>query len=304
MKVKKKLTIFTPVFNRKKLLKRLYKSLLIQEDKRFEWLIIDDGSNDNVDKLIRKWMIDNKIDIRYIYQENQGKYIAHNRGVEYAKGELFFCVDSDDFLANNAVSSILEFWCQNKSKYISGILALKGRKNNKLIGDKLPNRLNNCSLYELSQKHKCKGDRSLIYRTDILKKYMFPEICNVKFIGESIIYDQIDQNYSMILMREVLTICEYQSQGYTSNAIDLIVKYPIGYKIYYNQRIDMAFTLKERLRYIFRYNGFKIMSNDKKYDYKGKYIFLVKALRPLGFLVYWYYLFKNKNYSSFFNNIG
>ena len=66
------ITVFTPTYNRCDTLKRLYKSLLNQNCKDFCWLIVDDGSADDTQKLVSKWIDENKISIRYYRQENQG----------------------------------------------------------------------------------------------------------------------------------------------------------------------------------------------------------------------------------------
>ena len=87
------LTVFTPTYNRAYILGELYESLLRQTDKRFMWLIVDDGSGDNTKELINGWKNDNKIAISYFYQKNGGKSLAHNLGVEKCSTELFTCVD-------------------------------------------------------------------------------------------------------------------------------------------------------------------------------------------------------------------
>ena len=48
-------TVFTPTYNRAHLLPTLYKSLQDQACKDFEWLIIDDGSEDNTEEIVKKW---------------------------------------------------------------------------------------------------------------------------------------------------------------------------------------------------------------------------------------------------------
>ena len=102
------LTIFTPSYNRSRELIRLYGSLLVQNDMRFEWVIVDDGSTDDTRSLIARWLGGSSpFPIRYIYQENSGKHVAHNRGAQEARGGLFMCVDSDDWLEANAVATIL-----------------------------------------------------------------------------------------------------------------------------------------------------------------------------------------------------
>ena len=65
------LTIFTPTFNRAYTLHKCYESLLRQTCKNFIWLIIDDGSTDNTKELVNSWINENKINIRYYYQENK-----------------------------------------------------------------------------------------------------------------------------------------------------------------------------------------------------------------------------------------
>ena len=103
------ITIFTPTYNRKKTLPKLYESLKNQNDKDFEWLIVDDGSSDGTDKLIEEYKKENILNIRYFYKENGGKQRAVNFGVEKSQGEYFFIVDSDDFLSSDAVSKIKEY---------------------------------------------------------------------------------------------------------------------------------------------------------------------------------------------------
>ena len=104
------LTVCTPTYNRAHTLPRLYESLVRQTSQDFEWLVVDDGSTDNTRELVDGWVAEGRIRIRYVYKENGGKPSAHNLGVRLAAGELFFCVDSDDYLTDNAVELILSAW--------------------------------------------------------------------------------------------------------------------------------------------------------------------------------------------------
>ena len=119
------ITVFTPAYNRANLLDRLYASLVNQQCKDFEWLIVDDGSSDNTKDVVNSFIQDNKIDIRYIYQDNKGKHVAFNTGVKNANGNLFFCVDSDDFLSDNCISDIVECSECVSNDNIAGIIAKK-----------------------------------------------------------------------------------------------------------------------------------------------------------------------------------
>lgn len=100
--------IVTPTYNRAYILGNLYQSLLKQTKKDFYWMIVDDGSTDNTEVLVKEWIIDNKIQIQYLKIENSGKSAAINCALDVAKGKLFFCVDSDDYLNDMAIEKILE----------------------------------------------------------------------------------------------------------------------------------------------------------------------------------------------------
>lgn len=102
-----KFTIFTPTYNRKELLKKLYVSLQNQTFKDFEWLIVDDGSNDGTNELVKDFLKEKKLDIKYFFKENGGKQRAYNFALEKAQGELFICLDSDDKYQNYGLEIIL-----------------------------------------------------------------------------------------------------------------------------------------------------------------------------------------------------
>ena len=105
------LTIFTPAYNRAHTIKRTYESLLKQNNKDFIWLIIDDGSTDCTKELAKEWMsTDNGFEIQYVYKENGGMHTAHNIAYEHIDTVLNICIDSDDYLAEDAVNKIINKW--------------------------------------------------------------------------------------------------------------------------------------------------------------------------------------------------
>lgn len=286
-------TIFTPTYNRAKLLKRIYNSLRFQTNQDFEWVIVDDGSSDDTKAVVEEWIDEAIIKIKYVYQDNGGKHIAFNTGVKNASGELFFCVDSDDYLPENCVKEIIDAFSSVKDEKIAGIIGLKTDVNGNILSKLFPQELTRTTTYDLVNKYKCYGEKALVYKTDILRKYPYPEIENEKFVGECVVYDKIDKDYEMLVINKILTICEYQPDGLTNTIFINMLKNPTGYKIFYKQRIDMAYALKERIGYIIRYNAFKILSKDNEYDYNGKYNVLVNFLKPFGWLLTKYYNKKN-----------
>ena len=103
-----RITVFTPTYNRSYIIERLYHSLKRQTFRDFEWIVIDDGSTDDTELRFTQIQNDsNDFPIHYIKTANGGKHRAINKGVTRASGELFYIVDSDDFLPDDALEIIL-----------------------------------------------------------------------------------------------------------------------------------------------------------------------------------------------------
>lgn len=234
------LTIFTPTYNRAYILPKLYESLIRQSNKNFIWLIVDDGSNDNTQEIIKKWKKDNYIKIEYIKQHNQGKHIAHNIGVDNCKTDLFFCVDSDDYLLDNAVEDIYRDYYNIEDNNISGIVSIKMTEMREAVGTNMPIGIKYSSLSDLYEKYKFKGDTALVFKTDILKTYKFPKINGEKFVGEEYIYSQIDEHYKLYISRYKYYVCEYLDDGYTKNIFRTIVRNPKGYMILKKTKLQVS----------------------------------------------------------------
>lgn len=120
-------TVFTPSYNRANLLGKLYVSLCQQNFDSFEWIIVDDGSTDNTSELIESFIAENKIDIKYYRQQNQGKHVAINTGVSLARGKWFFIVDSDDYLTQDSLAMTCKYTSSIEDNYqFAGVAGLRG----------------------------------------------------------------------------------------------------------------------------------------------------------------------------------
>lgn len=215
-----KLTIFTPTYNRGYCLNDLYKSLLKQKYNDFEWLIIDDESTDNTDKIVSKWIEENKLNIKYIKQKHGGKHRAINKALDIVKGEYFFIVDSDDTLTYNAVELIYKWISELNDEKIAGVAGTKISKDGKIWGG-IPN------IYEKGyidasnferEKYKLLGDKAEVFKTEIIKKYKFPEFHNEYFITEDVCYQEIAADgYKMRWYNEPIYICDYLEDGLTNS---------------------------------------------------------------------------------------
>ena len=211
----KKITIFTPTYNRAYCIHELYKSLKRQSCMDFEWIILDDGSTDNTNQLCEKWIReDNTFEIIYIKTKNKGKMSAINKGVKLSTTPLFFIVDSDDYLSNDAIEKVIDMYAsiEDKSKFC-GVAGLRVHKNGKLIGTTFDgNYIDGTSLERA--KYKITGDKSEVFFTDILKRYKFPEFAGEKFITENVVWLKMaSDGYLIRWFNEPIYICEYMEGG-------------------------------------------------------------------------------------------
>lgn len=281
----KLLTIFTPTYNRAHTLPKLYKSLCEQSSQEFQWLIVDDGSFDNTKEIIKKWINEKKVTIIYLFRENGGKMRAHNLGVQNTNTELFLCVDSDDYLTNDAVSKLIITWRKFNGPNISGVISYKKilNKDNNLMSE-FPNNLTYTTLRDLYHNG-FKGDTTLMYKTNILKEYLFPEIEGEKFITENYIYSQIDNKYNLVILAEYTTICEYLIDGYSQNYLKIYKENPKGWALYFNQQIKYQSNIINKIKTTSKYICFSLISKNKKIISSSSSVAFTILCLPLGFLL-------------------
>lgn len=284
-----KVTVFTPTYNRCHLLSRLYDSLRAQTCYDFEWIIIDDGSTDGTKKYVDEISLESPFSVQYLYQKNSGKYRAHNAAVKIAGGEFFICVDSDDMLSEKAIETILIHEKQLRGQDC-GFVAMKIDEQGRPLCTNIRNELPHVGLYALNVAYGVRGEFSLVFRTDLLRKNLYPVIENEKFVGECVLYDQFElMGYTFCPLPAVLTVCEYQEDGLTSQIYSSLLKNPTGYQIFHMQRIDLVKTWKERVRHAIQYQAFRCMSRATDYVYDGKYKKLVKMAYIPGVVGAQYY---------------
>lgn len=252
-----RLTVFTPTYNRKDLLPRVYDSLVSQTVKDFEWLIVDDGSTDGTDEVVKNWLDEGKIAIRYHYRSNGGKMRAHNTGVYLARGDLFVCLDSDDIFISTAVEELLAAYdaavsSHGKNHRIGGVVAHKGLDDKHILGgNDFPDTAVS-TLYGLYLKG-FSGETTLMYETALLKDYPFPEIEGEKYVPEDYIYDKIDSVCELAVLSRIITVCEIVKGGYTDSVKKLRRENVNAFYLYYEQRAFITPPGFLRLKYLGRY---------------------------------------------------
>jgi len=218
------ITVFTPTYNRAYILPKLYQSLCAQTKKEFVWLVIDDGSTDNTKELIEEFKKVAPFEIKYIYQENQGKHIAINRALEEIKTDFFITLDSDDYFTPDAIES-----CKSLAAKIAadrqnaGFTFIRAAENQSFnMNDYGHLRWNKSENYNW----KITGEMMFVLRTNIAKKYLFPVFKNERFCQESVMLNQILHRYEIVFTDHILAFGDYLEDGLSQNLYHRLLSNP------------------------------------------------------------------------------
>lgn len=286
------LTVFTPTYNRAHTLERTYESLCRQTCKDFVWLIVDDGSTDNTSELVEKWIRNADFLIRYTYKENGGLFTGYNTAYLNIETELNVCIDSDDFMPDNAVERIVTFWRKYGSESYAGILGLDFLlQDGKPIGGYFPEGLKETFLINLYLKCLHGGDTKPVYRSELTRR-VAPM---VGFKGEknfNPVYMalQIDNDYPLLVLNECLCIVDYQENDSMSRGI--LRQYMNSPRSFCKlRRLEMTLkhnTLKNKLRVCMHYVATSIIAGNKRYILESPLPLMTLLMTPLGILLYIY----------------
>lgn len=203
-------SVFTPTYNREKTLPAVFESLKKQTYKSFEWIIIDDGSTDNTEELVRKFIEDAQFSITYYKQENSGKHIAQNVALDLANGELFVPLDSDDTITEDALSEFWNAWNtlpeEDRINY-SGVSCHCKDQNGNRIGSSWPQDNLISNDLEITFKYRVTGEKWGMIRVDVMREF---KNANVKghFLDESTVWFRIAQKYQKLYIDKCLRIYE------------------------------------------------------------------------------------------------
>lgn len=286
------LTIFTPAYNRAHLLPRLYQSLLRQTVQDFVWLVIDDGSADDTAALIRGFQQETRIRIEYIYQENQGMHGAHNTAYANIKTELNTCIDSDDFMPDNAVELILNKWAGTDRQKYAGIAGLDADMHGNIIGT--PFQKDFTTLQDFYENGG-KGDKKLVYRTDVVQKYPpYPLFAGEKYVGLSYKYLLIDQDYELATLNEILVLVDYQPSGSSMNMFRQYYRNPKGFAFLRKENMKYAGKLSLKYRNAIHYISSSLLTKNANFLQESPRKLLTLLAIPPGLLLYAFIRWKNR----------
>lgn len=278
------ITVFTPTYNRAKLLNRLYQSLCQQTYEDFEWIIVNDGSKDNTDEVVQSFIAEKKINIHYIRQKNGGKHRAINNGVKEAKGELFFIADSDDWLPFNAIEIVMEQYNSIKNdNSFGGVCGLDAFDNGEIIGSCIPKDFLDCTTIEAEYKYHIYGDKKEVFKTSVLKEFPFPEYKDERFSPENLVWNRIATKYKLRYFNKVIYTVEYQLDGISHNIIKERMNSPIASTSYYQELLNFDIPLKKKIKGAINYWRFRFCGTGQKFPQISKKWFWTM---PIGWVIH------------------
>ena len=264
------ISILTPTYNRGKLLLPLYDSLKNLTFKDFEWLIVDDGSEDDTEQYALSWIAHNienaEFPIRYIKKSNGGKHTAINRGVREASGELILILDSDDTLPEDSLATIAQYYEQCKGyKGCAGVCGLMAHHDGQLIGTGFPKEpmYESALQFRYAEKGNVTGDLLEVYKTSVMREFPFPEIENEKFCPESLVWNRIANKYKLFCFNKVIYYRDYLDGGLTSKIVRIRMNSPIASTMTYAEMLDYNISLKWKIRSAINYWRFKYCISNK-----------------------------------------
>src|SRR5690606_33024627 len=259
------LTVFTPTYNRAYCLGVLYESLKAQTSKDFLWLIVDDGSVDNTEELINQWKNEGNVEIKFIKQRNMGMVAAHNTAHLNIETELNVCIDSDDYMPEDAVEIINNTWKVHRRDDLMGMVGLDIYRNGKIIGKKFPDDFMELTFSEILYKFKLRGDKKYVLRTDLIKRLLpYPYFENEKFPAPSYLYYILEQDYRFLTINKPLCVVEYLPDGNSMNKMKQYSEIPNAFAEYRIIQMKYAYNWNVRFRSAVHYVSSKLLGNSQR----------------------------------------
>lgn len=244
-------TVFTPTYNRRQTLPRVFEALDAQTCKDFEWLIVDDGSTDDTAAFIATLADKANFPIRYLVQPNGGKHVAMNHGIREARGALFLPLDSDDACTPDTIETFLTHWRAipeaDRARY-SGISCHCVDEAGQRIGAPLGAPHLDAHTLDIARDPRLQGEKWGFHRTEVLRQTPFPEYPGEKSVPEGLVWDKIGMAYTIRFIDRALRIYHFSADGWMANFATRSARSPNAFADYHAQRLEIALPLRQRAK--------------------------------------------------------
>jgi glycosyltransferase involved in cell wall biosynthesis len=275
-------TVFTLTYNRAHTLHRLYESLKNQTLDDFEWLIVDDGSTDGTSALVMQWASESVITIRHVFLEHAGRRTGMNLAAPQARGRYLATIDSDDWYVPTALDTFRRVWetiPEEDSESYSGVVGLCATPRGTLIGDTFPKDVLDGTWLEISNLG-IAGDKAGCGRTDVDRAFPHPVIEGENLVIETIVSRRMARHYRLRCVNEVLKIVDYQPDGLSVDARELLMANPLTARLAFHEELQDC-TLRQPLLFL------RCSANVVRYSCHARlgFLGLSRGLSPLQLLI-------------------
>lgn len=236
--------------------------------------------------------------IKSLARGGGGKHRAINIGVKGAIGELFFIVDSDDYLVSDALERIVEqYRLVSNEESCAGVCGLRCYPDGRVIGKNKVGHdytILDCTSIEYRFWYKYEGDRAEVFRTEILKQYPFPEFEGERFCPEALVWNRIASNYTLHYFWGKVYFCDYLEDGLTAKITKVRMESPQASILYYSELLAMDIPFWEKCKAAINYWRFFccLLPKSRRTNIPIKYF----CFFPIGF--FFHVKDKRKVYAS------
>ena len=204
----KRVSIMTPVYNRREELLRAFNSIKNQTYKDFEYIVVNDGSTIEIDDIVAGFMNSVSFPVLYLKKENGGVHTARNLAVSYARGEMICCCDSDDELLSDAIETLIQTWDTiddaDRPQYreiCARCIDEKGTED----GPKFPDGINELPWKKaFKASNKINGEHFGFWRRDTLLERPWPEPEGITLVNESVVWNKLSKEYRSFFINDVV----------------------------------------------------------------------------------------------------
>lgn len=284
------LSIVTPTYNRAELLPRCFESLCRQTDKDFEWVIVDDGSTDNTQDVVKSFSADFPI-VRKV-KENGGKHTALNRSHGYLNGKYVVILDSDDYLTDTAVEQIKAAWAQYEDNSEIGIVTLLKGRSEEDPSCKAPDEHTPVDIMRYKRISIHSSDCCEVIRKELFQKYPFPVFPGERFVSEGALWNRVSFTHKCVYVNRVVYIADYLEGGLTKSGRAMRIRNPYGgmYTSNLNMHKKNSFSRRIKNGLLYTCYGFFARLSVKEILTRDKGNFCIKTMCVLpGYLLYRYW---------------
>ena len=203
--------------------------------------------------IVKSWQGEGDFNIRYFWQENQGKHIAFNKAVQKANGKYLLPLDSDDACVPEALERFQFHWDSisiEQRELFTDVCALRCDQNGKIVGDYFLFNPTDSNSLEIHYRYKVRSEKRGFQCSEVLRQYPFPEVKGARYVPEGVVWSTIAKSYKVRFVNEALRIYFIQndlSSDQITHSLSHPYRNPIGGAYYY------AFQLNEESTW-FRYS--------------------------------------------------